>query len=703
MATLAVPRPIPSHRPSSTIDVDAENITPPPSLESSAPSGSPQHTALPNKHIPVCPTGPAKFTELVTPPSSPGGAQEFRQTSLLYPPKNYAKTVAGTLAIYEIVASQVAEALHYAASQSLPAASCVFPWLHGLHPLNHLQQTFFTGRRGSLHKPPSGFRAVTLVKADGDLANSRLKGAIGPDEIMNNSPTAEFVDPDPTDGFSVRNFHIQTAKMALVSDIIVYGDDVPQTRRTAWNIAAAQKRWREQNDIHADGIQDYNCFVCVCPFSDFERQHSDLVAVDAAGCLTGQVLDLVRQERREMWDMTLASEISHNVYMGPTPEPGSFEEQRFDILIECSDLGKMNPESLKQVAKCPSEKEPEVFHEFPSSGSILPPTYSQTEADGILNTCKWLYHISHGTLPDCEDIEDFEFKDRAAEICFDKKRGGNNIRARKILIHCADGYTESSMLGIAYFSYSTGLTVPDAWLNLHTTKLRNFFAYPTDVALLKAISPRLLCESPKFEKENTNDLMALVKNEPGWFCSLDGSLPSRVLDYLYLGNLGHANNPALLREMGIGQVLSVGETASWREGDLESWGEENVCVVQGVQDNGIDPLTNEFKKCFEFIDRGKRLGTATLVHCRVGVSRSATICIAEVMRALRLSFPRAYCFVRARRLNVIIQPHLRFVYELLQWEEAISRTDDGTGTFTRELEWAEIARDIALMNKPYSR
>jgi hypothetical protein len=61
------------------------------------------------------------------------------------------------------------------------------------------------------------------------------------------------------------------------------------------------------------------------------------------------------------------------------------------------------------------------------------------------------------------------------------------------------------------------------------------------------------------------------------------------------------------------------------------------------------------------IEHGKNDGTATLVHCRVGVSRSASICIAEVMVAKGLSFPNAYCFVRARRLNVIIQPHLRFV------------------------------------------
>ena len=123
-------------------------------------------------------------------------------------------------------------------------------------------------------------------------------------------------------------------------------------------------------------------------------------------------------------------------------------------------------------------------------------------------------------------------------------------------------------------------------------------------------------------------------------------------------------------------------------------------------------------------ERGRRNGVATLVHCRVGVSRSATICIAEVMQRLNISFPRAYCFVRARRLNVIIQPHLRFAYELLKWEETLGISpdtnpnddnnikntngrdevdDDGGKGFKRELEWAEIAREIALMNRPYTR
>lgn len=115
------------------------------------------------------------------------------------------------------------------------------------------------------------------------------------------------------------------------------------------------------------------------------------------------------------------------------------------------------------------------------------------------------------------------------------------------------------------------------------------------------------------------------------------------------------------------------------------------------------------------------------MHCRVGVSRSATVCIAEIMRTFNLSLPRAYCFVRARRLNVIIQPHLRFTYELLRWEEAVHKEhrgrpspldDDEDGMaaamdmeggenreegreFRRELEWAHIAREISLLNQPF--
>lgn len=445
-----------------------------------------------------------------------------------------------------------------------------------------------------MRQMPNCLRGITVVKADGDLSVARLKGAIAPNELLRPDSEGEFVEVDPREGFSVRNFQIQAAKTAVTSDIIVYGEDASLVRKLGWEIASAQSKWRKKHD----SAPKYHTFTCVSPFMDFENKHSGIVATDSEGRLTGSVVDFFHQERAEMYAMTKATEISRNVWMGPTLDPGGEEERRYDILIECSDLGRLNPAALQAIAEGSSDDETPLHLDFPSSGSILPPTWSHAEADGILDTCKWLWHLSHGSVPTKSDADidgDSSMSDvsEATEV--------EMCRPRKILIHCADGYTESTMLGIAYFSYSTGRPVHQAWLDLHTKMKRNFFAYPTDVALLTSIAARLLHESPVCADMSLLEITNLVKNEPRWLTSLDGSFPSRIVDYMYLGNLVHANNPDLLKAMGIGQILSVGETAMWRDGDLEQWGPDNVLVVEKVQDNGIDPLTKEFEKCMEFI------------------------------------------------------------------------------------------------------
>ncbi|KAK4238442.1 hypothetical protein C8A03DRAFT_43809 [Achaetomium macrosporum] len=718
MATITISRPITPHRSSSNIG----------SLTTSTTITLDGHSTqclapVPNKHIPVCPPGPIPQEKPTTPPLSPVKEEDQLQRSLLYPPDKFPRVEMGSLSLYKVDADDVAAALDHLARQPLPDPSRVFPWLHGIHPDNHTQQTFFMARGRALRRIPTCLRGITIVKADGDLNVSRLKGAIAPQEFLQLGGAAvEFLDADPRDGFSVRNFQIQAAKSAMTSDIIVYGDDAAAVRKLAWDIAGAQQKWRYRHELLRLEVPRYNTFVCVSPFAEIEEKHPEIVAINAEGLLTGNVLDFFHQERREMCEMTRASEISHNVWLGPTPESGSEEEQNYDILTECSDFGRLNPALLQAISEGPDDETKHFHLDFPSSGSILAPTWSHAEADGIIETCKWIYHLAHGTRPAIPDTTAMDQQQQEQQPEAEVDADGDTPmaetpssttptptpRPRKILIHCADGYTESTMLAVAYHSFSTGRPVPDAWLELHTTKRRNCFAYPSDVAMLSAITPRLLQASPARagqQQLSLTEIGALARNEPRWFAGFDGSFPSRITDYMYLGNLGHANNPDLLRAMGIGQILSVGETAMWRNGELEEWGVENVCLVQGVQDNGIDPLTGEFERCLAFIDRGRAKGTATLVHCRVGVSRSATICIAEVMRSMGMSFPRAYCFVRARRLNVIIQPHLRFAYELLKWEELL-RAGDGQaeeGRFKRELEWAEIAREIALMNRPYAR
>jgi dual specificity MAP kinase phosphatase len=354
--------------------------------------------------------------------------------------------------------------------------------------------------------------------------------------------------------------------------------------------------------------------------------------------------------------MSKASEISENVFLGPTPDPtlecAFWDASSFDVLVEASDLAQV-PEvrALKECAEKlrvqSQERKGPVNLEFPSSGSIMPPSWSHAEADGLLETCKWIYDLAHPQ----EAMRNKRRKsddDEAIEL-------NDMVPARKFLIHCSDGYTETSLLGLAYYMYAEGVPAHVAWIQLHREKGRNFFAYPTDVALLTQIQPRILQESPRWNKS------VLDIHQPSWVTHLDGSLPSRILPYMYLGNLGHANNPEMLRELGINRILSVGESLTWPEDTVAAldWPTEHLMMVDRVQDNGVDPLWEEFDRCLKFIGKlefssissdpvtekpteaGKLEGGATLVHCRVGVSRSATICIAEVMNSLGLSFPRA--------------------------------------------------------------
>lgn len=288
--------------------------------------------------------------------------------------------------------------------------------------------------------------------------------------------------------------------------------------------------------------------------------------------------------------MSAATEISQNVYLGHTPDwPAStrptVEDLGFDVLIDTHDVATMpDPRFLCAMSDKFRDQEP-LRLEFPSSGSLLAPSWGDPEIFDLIDMCKWIYHITHPPVPNADVDADGDI----AMVPLTPK-------PRKVLIHCSDGYTESSLLAIAYFMFAEGVPVHEAWLRLHCEKKRNFFAYPSDVTLLTTVQHRLLLESPAAQHGRFRNLP-----DPGWLAKMDGSLPSRILPYMYLGNLAHANNPELLRNLGIKRLLSIGEPVSWPREEAEKWGFENMMMIDDVQDNGIDPLTQEFDRCLGFI------------------------------------------------------------------------------------------------------
>lgn len=229
----------------------------------------------------------------------------------------------------------------------------------------------------------------------------------------------------------------------------------------------------------------------------------------------------------------------------------------------------------------------------------MPPSWSNDEVDSLIAMCAWIYRLAnpgHGGGEDAEDNDDDNDEDDD-EQDDDIRMKTLSPRARKFLIHCTDGYTESSLLALAYFMYAECLTTAEAWIKLHKQG-RNFFAYPSDVTLLSTIQSQILQASPK-RKGLT--IPTTMPAPPSWLKRMDGSLPSRVLPYMYLGNLTHANNPDLLTELGITRVLSVGEPTTWTPKKRDAWGRDHLMLLNNVQDNGVDSLTNEFDRCLKFI------------------------------------------------------------------------------------------------------
>ncbi|ELP83927.1 dual specificity protein phosphatase, putative [Entamoeba invadens IP1] len=128
----------------------------------------------------------------------------------------------------------------------------------------------------------------------------------------------------------------------------------------------------------------------------------------------------------------------------------------------------------------------------------------------------------------------------------------------------------------------------------------------------------------------------------------------KIIDGLFLGNYPNALNKTFLKECGITHILSVAPYQPMYPGVF-------TYKVVNVMDNTTENIAAVFDECFDFIEKGMEAG-GVLVHCFAGVSRSATIVIAFLMKKNRWSLKKATNFVRNCR--PIIAPNPAFQQQL---------------------------------------
>ncbi|KAJ8252601.1 hypothetical protein COCON_G00219130 [Conger conger] len=138
--------------------------------------------------------------------------------------------------------------------------------------------------------------------------------------------------------------------------------------------------------------------------------------------------------------------------------------------------------------------------------------------------------------------------------------------------------------------------------------------------------------------------------------------PTRILPHLYLGSQKDVLNKDLMAQNGITYVLNASNTCP--KPDFIS---ESHFMRIPVNDNYCEKLLPWLDKTNDFIDKAKVSNCRVIVHCLAGISRSATIAIAYIMKTMGLSSDDAYRFVKDRRPS--ISPNFNFLGQLLEFEK----------------------------------
>lgn len=163
---------------------------------------------------------------------------------------------------------------------------------------------------------------------------------------------------------------------------------------------------------------------------------------------------------------------------------------------------------------------------------------------------------------------------------------------------------------------------------------------------------------------------------------IGASKPAEIIPFLYLGNERDSADITMLRKLGVTKVLNVSRNCA------NHFPEYFEYLHVPVEDRVYADISQHFGKALQFIEHARGEGCSILVHCRAGISRSATVIMAYLIQYYGKSMEEAFDFIKLK--HPCISPNFNFMGQLLQFQNLHqSKKSEGS---TPEL-WPEVDGD----------
>ncbi|KAJ7148557.1 protein-tyrosine phosphatase-like protein [Mycena crocata] len=146
---------------------------------------------------------------------------------------------------------------------------------------------------------------------------------------------------------------------------------------------------------------------------------------------------------------------------------------------------------------------------------------------------------------------------------------------------------------------------------------------------------------------------------------------------LYLGSMAAAHDRDLLREHRVNHLVQVLEVPWQPQSDDAEFSYHRI----DIEDRSSAALSGHLAEACDYIRTSLKNGDNVLVHCQQGVSRSASIVIAYLIRDRAMTYDSAFELVKRRRQ--CIKPNSGFVKALREWESACKIKIPGADSTSR--------------------